>query len=143
MRLNSTVKCEIVTGDRYPAECGGDMPVQQIFTHFGEAVVKLCIPGASGTVAWNPSRSSQTIREEMFIWSGPPGPTSFMEPPRLPGADFTARCVAETTRGYFELPNHHNGGRPGPLLGKWPGAAELRDEGFGDRLPDGAIPSDR
>ncbi len=30
--------------------------------------------------------------------------------------DIPYRCVANTTAGYFMLPNYANGGNPGPLL---------------------------
>jgi hypothetical protein len=34
--------------------------------------------------------------------------------------NFTTRCTAGSTRGYFELGNHFNSFAYGPLIEKWP-----------------------
>ncbi|KLU92604.1 hypothetical protein MAPG_11549 [Magnaporthiopsis poae ATCC 64411] len=140
MRLSSTVKCSLVEVEEYPKSCPGDQPLTGTLGS-GDGTVKFCVPGAHGAAAWSLSRNSQTIQEHVFLasWAGPNMGDSTMQSPR---ANFTARCDAETTRGYFELPNQHNGGRPGPLLAKWPSAAELQEQGFSDRLPNGAVPGE-
>ncbi|KAL8375652.1 hypothetical protein RB595_006979 [Gaeumannomyces hyphopodioides] len=140
MRLDSKVKCSLVEVGEYPENCPGDQPLVGALGN-GDGTVKFCVPGAQGAAAWSLSRNSQKIQEHIFLasWAGPNTGESTTQSPR---ANFTARCDAETTRGYFELPNQHNGGRPGPLLARWPGAAELQEQGFGDRLPNGAVPAE-
>lgn len=140
MRLDSTVRCSLVGMEEYPERCPGDQPLTGTLGN-GDGTVKFCVPGAQGAAAWSLSRNSQTIQEHVFLasWAGPNMGDSTAQSPR---ANFTARCDAETRRGYFELPNQHNGGRPGPLLAKWPSAAELQEQGFSDRLPNGAVPGE-
>ncbi|KAL8318172.1 hypothetical protein RB597_001548 [Gaeumannomyces tritici] len=138
MRLDSKVKCSLVEVGEYPENCPGDQPLVGALGN-GDGTVKFCVPGAQGAAAWTLSRNSQKIQEHVFLasWAGPNMGDSTAQSPR---ANFTARCDAETTRGYFELPNKYNGARPGPLLARWPSAAELQEQGSGDRLPNGAVP---
>ena len=44
--------------------------------------------------------------------------------------EFKQVCTADTTLGWFELPNEHNGGVPGPLLDEAPAAEAAQEAGF-------------
>ncbi|KAJ3557923.1 hypothetical protein NPX13_g9828 [Xylaria arbuscula] len=75
--------------------------------------MRWCVPGNYTTSSWSDSRSREDISEDMFIdVFVPTGAYDEGESVQ----SFTTHCSANTTRGYFELPNFHNDLTHGPLL---------------------------
>jgi hypothetical protein len=128
MRLNSSVACANVSTSQYPSTCSGANPFQASFGFIDNyyyapnATIDICAPGEQDKYPWALSRSRQDIFEEVFLkFSG------------TNKNDGVLHCTAQTTRGYFELGNTHNGGKYGPLLEKWPQAGPpLEDYQFND-----------
>ncbi|KAH8663613.1 hypothetical protein BGZ60DRAFT_411729 [Tricladium varicosporioides] len=123
IRMNSVVECSVIDNDQFPAVCPGSNPFTASFpssvvllgsnaSNTISTDIRICSPGNQTHNPWLSHRNSQSITEELFI--GVP-PTRF-----YPSDYHTMRCHAETTRGYFELGNVHNGNNPGPILDLWP-----------------------
>ncbi|KAI0506418.1 hypothetical protein F5B22DRAFT_624192 [Xylaria bambusicola] len=128
MRLNTSVQCDLVSRDNFPETCPGPLPFHgnlSLPSRRGEddpAIdtpeinISWCVPGNFSASPWPRIRDRQDITEEMFI------DVSQSADSYSYGAfnsSFTTRCTANTTRGYFELPNSHNKFMQGPLLEKW------------------------
>jgi hypothetical protein len=134
MRLNSSLSCEEIDPGDFPSPCPGDRPFIVSYEGVVDTDVRICVPGNYTAFPWTLSRSRQEHIEEMYIdikdtyvpsntrWNSanPPFNTSS-----------TIRCMATTTRGYFELGNDWNNNTYGPLLEHWPDAAEMA-ENFND-----------
>jgi len=119
LRLNSTLTCHNITKSAYPTQCPGIRPLD-VQIHRSTINASICVPGQVGKYPWSLSRSRQDMEEEIFI-------DFAYEPPPLIGLapnfrDFTMRCTAATSRGYFELGNIMNEHVYGPLLDEWPTA---------------------
>ncbi|KAK3317231.1 hypothetical protein B0T19DRAFT_488534 [Cercophora scortea] len=111
-RLSSNLTCEVVSMDAFPAKCPGARPFVRS-SRFNETYLGICAPGAYGVSPWTKSntRDGQEIKEELWIQllegNGDLAYGRYKA---------TYHCQANTTFGYFELPNYHIGSRPGPLL---------------------------
>ena len=127
MRLNSSVSCNTILPDAYPSTCGGSLPFDTSFSREGQFDMEVCVPGDQGTSLWTLSRDRQDISEDMFIKVRIPPESDLM----YQGADwvenFTVKCTANTTRGYFELGNVRNNLSTGLLLEQWPDKNDLRE----------------
>lgn len=127
MRMNSSSTCENVAKSEFPSTCAGRRPFTTTFSH--EALdVQICAPGEYDTTPWTLSRDRQDISEELWIdlslnveELGPVGVFNMV----YGQSNFTLHCTANTTRGYFEVPNVLTGNNPGPLLEEWPDAEEM------------------
>ncbi|KAF8164362.1 hypothetical protein K438DRAFT_2067300 [Mycena galopus ATCC 62051] len=127
IRMNSSASCESIPRASFPATCGGARPVQAAFSN--EFIdVRVCAPGEIGTSPWTLSRDRQDISEELYIDLG-----ISSEENLLRVRNFTTKCTANSTRGYFELGNYFNGFAYGPLIEKWPEPDVLARE-FNDYL---------
>ena len=131
MRLNSTAQCKAIDETAFPDTCPGVDPlvvsysseVTSSYSRPGNFSIDVCVPGNLSASPWTLSRDRQDITEDIYIkvhvdyqvyeiWG-----SSFSA--NGPPANFTVHCMANTTRGYFELPNWSNDFTPGPLLEKW------------------------
>ncbi|KAJ6450164.1 hypothetical protein C8R45DRAFT_1224178 [Mycena sanguinolenta] len=136
IRMNSSTSCESIPRASFPTTCGGARPVQAAFSNeFIE--MRVCAPGEVGTTPWTLSRNRQDISEELYIDIG----ISSQED-ELFMRNFTTKCTANSTRGYFELGNYFNGFAYGPLIEEWP-APDVLKRDFNDYLTtlDGTQPS--
>ncbi|KAF1925694.1 uncharacterized protein M421DRAFT_69417 [Didymella exigua CBS 183.55] len=134
MRLNSTASCTSVDMSAFPATCAGGNPFQASLQYkalydWGNSdanisAVDICAPGDLGRHPWTLSRNRQELSEEVFL--------------KITGDNYrngVIHCTGQTTRGYFELGNVHNGGAFGPLLEKWPsGGSSLAEYQFHDYM---------
>jgi hypothetical protein len=126
MRLNSSVECQRIQRAAFPSPCPGDRPFTRTFSH-GNNMTRICTPGSRGLSPWTMSRSRQDIVEELYI--------DILEQleignPRLVDhrnltSNYTLRCTASTTRGYFELGNYRNNNTWSALLEKWPSPEDM------------------
>jgi hypothetical protein len=137
MRLNSSAECLPIPAQDFPETCDGDMPFEgDYMAKAGEedAVrVRWCVPGNYSRYPFSDSRDRQDIAEELFldvsvVMEGIVG--SSYPSHKI---NFTIACTGNTTRGYFELPNHFNQHRPGPLLDVWPSNDEIQ-QNFDDEI---------
>ena len=130
MRLNSTAECTTIDEAAFPSPCNGPDPLIVSYgpgTNSGNYTginlsIDVCVPGNQSASPWTLSRDRQDIVEDLYIkvHSQPCRPhCGSINDGQLP-INFTVYCQANTTRGYFELPNFQNGFTPGHLLEKWP-----------------------
>jgi hypothetical protein len=130
MRLNSSIDCETAPSSAFPQVCPGDQPFETTFSAPEIFDIRICVPGASGRTPWNLTRDRQDLSEE--LWVDFAIHDSFMlgyyTKNFYHAVSSTLHCTVRSTRGYFEVNNDWNGGKPGPLLEKWPGPDELATE---------------
>lgn len=133
IRLNTSVSCETVPRSSYPDVCPGDRPLTGEFSN-SETRNRYCVSGDYTAVPWSIDRNRQDIVEELWVDNYIPYGSrisllsSFVE---SAVNNITVHCVANTTRGYFELPNFYNGDTPGALLEAWP-SQEVLEREFND-----------
>ncbi|KAJ6479128.1 hypothetical protein C8R45DRAFT_832888 [Mycena sanguinolenta] len=133
IRINSSASCASIPRTNFPATCGGARPVQAAFSN--EFIdMRVCAPGEIGTTPWTLSRNRQDISEELYIdvVISPAATDTF--------SNFTTKCTANSTRGYFELGNYFNGFAYGPLIEDWP-APDVLERDFNDYSADGTQPT--
>lgn len=127
LRLNTTHSCETINPSTYPTKCPGSKPFTGSFSN--EYVeIRFCAPGDYEHVLWTMSRNRLDRSELFFIDFTVPADGEISE-----FGNFTVRCEAKTTRGYFELPNYYNNNTAGPLLEEWPSEEDL-EANFDDAL---------
>ncbi|KUI66480.1 hypothetical protein VM1G_02340 [Cytospora mali] len=142
MRLNTSVSCKTVPRSSFPDICPGDRPLAGEFNN-SETRNRYCVAGDYTTVPWTIDRNRQDMIEELWVDNYIPygSPisllSSFVE---SAVNNITVHCMANTTRGYFELPNFYNEGTPGTLLEEWPSQDVLEQdfndvEAFSDKPP--------
>ncbi|KUI57791.1 hypothetical protein VP1G_05070 [Cytospora mali] len=130
IRFNTSVSCKTVPRSSFPDLCPGDRPLVGEFGN-SETRNRFCVSGDYTTVPWTIDRNRQDIFEELWVDNyipyGSPIPllSSFVE---SAVNNITVHCMANTTRGYFELPNFYNEGTPGTLLEEWPSEEVLNQE---------------
>ncbi|KAH8666548.1 hypothetical protein BX600DRAFT_461974 [Xylariales sp. PMI_506] len=131
MRLNSSISCQSGTNNiTFPETCSGTLPFQgdTTFTLESEDLfhVRFCVPGAYNISPWPSTRDRANVTEDMYINIMVPAASELSS---FNGGyfarNFTMHCTAETTRGFFELPNVYNQHQPGVLLQNWPSVAEI------------------
>lgn len=130
MRLNSSIKCERIFPDDFPANCPGDDPFVSGYTYSGESQnqnlsLRVCAPGNFRQTPWTRSRDRQDIREQLYIYYSYAMDRDVVG--YVPDKPFALHCVAITTRGYFELGNYFNGQAPQPLHTTWPTTKEMHE----------------
>ncbi|KAF2996042.1 hypothetical protein E8E13_002911 [Curvularia kusanoi] len=124
MRLNSSVSCTNLSMSEWPSSCPGANPFQASFEYYDVDISKhvsmnICAPGDSAKHPWTLSRNRQNLSEEVFFR------LAHKEDSMLRSG--VMHCTAQTSRGYFELGNIHNGQQYGPLLEEWPNSDEFHD----------------
>ncbi|KAI1359938.1 hypothetical protein F5Y08DRAFT_318349, partial [Xylaria arbuscula] len=125
MRLNSSVQCQSIPRTSFPDACSGPKPFygnlslpsreEEDDAASGQPDISMrwCVPGNYTTSPWSGSRDREDISEDIFIDVFVPD-GAYDEGESV--QSFTTHCSANTTRGYFELPNFHNDLTHGPLL---------------------------
>ncbi|KAM6515407.1 hypothetical protein FSOLCH5_009634 [Fusarium solani] len=117
VRMDSKATC--TKGHSSPSGCKGTWPFTASLS-LPYTNVEVCVDGDQDTNPWAISRDKQEIKETLWLQ------VSSWNPDPYDGSDnFTIRCESVSRRGWFELPNHHNGYKPGPLLDLWPSKEEL------------------
>lgn len=90
---------------------------------------RVCVPGSFVESLWSPSRDAESIFEQIYIGveiSGE-GEYNASRTPYVHAYTSSAlHCTANTTRGYFELPNVFNDFLPQPLLERFPRGEEVK-----------------
>jgi hypothetical protein len=132
MRLNSSVKCELMPEADYPTRCEGGRPFNNSWVNTSgdtDILTSVCVPGNYSQTPWTHSRDRQDIREEMYLKAlayvkHDPVQVFYDGPLYL-------HCVAITSRDYFELGNYFNKNIPQPLLETWP-TPDVMEENFVD-----------
>lgn len=112
-RFNSSVDCETVPESAYPEPCSGFTASTTINpdSESEDQIFKVCVPGNMNKFPWNVTRNRQDISEELYFHFNSAAVSSLSNT----SSSFTRRCTANTTAGYFLLPNNHNS-TFGPLL---------------------------
>ncbi|KAK3331486.1 hypothetical protein B0H66DRAFT_546641 [Apodospora peruviana] len=115
LRMDSNARCETIGEDEFPTPCPGTgFPYVRKWSmgeEFGinTATVDVCVftnppptaAGADYTSPWSAdTNDTQYLEEEMYISAKYP----------YSWQSLSVRCVGNTTLGYFELGNFHNGG---------------------------------
>ncbi|KAI1060470.1 hypothetical protein LB506_007221 [Fusarium annulatum] len=153
-RMDSTANCYLTKS--FPKQCKGDKPFAPSFTEEW-LNVDICAEGSYDTVAWNTSRNKQEHNEALWLsmkWDIPEGQDSSGQ--FRNNDSYVLRCDSVSRRGWFQLPNNANGGKPGSLRDEWPSWRELKhefndyyinspqwDQTFpGDRYPAAEIPDE-
>ena len=128
-RFNTSVASEEVSEDAYPENCGGpgsfsastlanlsalDASYDVPSSANGMMEVKVCALGDLQTFPWNLTRNRQDIAEEAYIHFNSVAMSFLTNGSRI--ASWTQRIRANTTAGYFMLPNYMNNYQTGPLL---------------------------
>ncbi|GKZ27355.1 hypothetical protein AbraIFM66951_005097 [Aspergillus brasiliensis] len=128
-RFNTSVASEEVSEDSYPDSCGGlgsftastlanlsdiDASYDIPSSANGVMEVKVCALGDSQSFPWNITRNRQDIAEEAYIHFNSVAMSFLTNGSRT--ASWTQRIRANTTAGYFMLPNYINNYQTGPLL---------------------------
>ncbi|XXG99326.1 hypothetical protein Hte_005663 [Hypoxylon texense] len=113
IRLNSSVHCEHISDSDFPSPCPGGRPLEIHIERRG-LTLGVCAPGNASQFPFTPSRHRQDIAEELYIRKEEPYSLAQVR------SNFTVRCTASTSRGYFELGNEKNNYVYGPLLDRWP-----------------------
>ncbi|RKK65125.1 hypothetical protein BFJ67_g112 [Fusarium oxysporum f. sp. cepae] len=122
--MDSTAECYLTKN--FPKECEGGKPFAPSFSE-GWLNVSICVEGSYDTVAWNTSRDKQEHNETLWLsmkWDIPEGEDTsghFRN-----NDSYVLRCHSVSRRGWFQLPNDANGGKPGPLRDEWPSWRELK-----------------
>lgn len=134
MRSNSSVSCKSVSASAFPSVCPGSRPFNG--TYRGpSSTFRWCAPGAYDVYPWTNSRDRQDITEEVYIDGLIQAGSALwqLQTVQENGLNFTLHCMANTTRGYFELGSYYNDNTPGPLLETWPSQDDL-NANFNDAL---------
>ncbi|GLA91357.1 hypothetical protein AtubIFM57143_003379 [Aspergillus tubingensis] len=128
-RFNTSVASEEVSDESYPDSCGGpgsfsastltnlsslDASYNVPSSADGMMEVKVCALGDSQNFPWNLTRNRQDISEEVYIHFNSVAMSFLTNGSRI--ASWTQRIRANTTAGYFMLPNYMNNYQTGPLL---------------------------
>ncbi|PYI02326.1 hypothetical protein BO78DRAFT_410745 [Aspergillus sclerotiicarbonarius CBS 121057] len=128
-RFNTSVVSGEVSEDSYPDTCGGpgsfsastvanlsdlDASYQIPESANGVMEFKVCALGDSQLFPWNLTRNRQDIAEEAYVYFNSVAMSFLTNGSRT--TSWTQRIRANTTAGYFMLPNYMNNYETGPLL---------------------------
>ncbi|KAA8571166.1 hypothetical protein EYC84_000508 [Monilinia fructicola] len=126
--MNTSVLCNFVERSEYPAICAGSAPWStsislrsaddNMYTlyaqrYFNGLELKVCVPGDRFMYPWSVDTTTQTIEEELYFDISLNGSYFKTDSPYL--QNYTQRCTANTTAGYFNFPTYSNNNL-GPLL---------------------------
>lgn len=126
-RINSTDTYETITADEYPGDChsifGAFWADYENITKSDNTTLALhaCMPNNNTLSPWAFTRDRQDFTEELYLNITVLG-LSDSTRGQINELSF-AKVTVKTTAGYFELPNHMNGGATGPLLATDPFAS--------------------
>ncbi|THV49845.1 hypothetical protein BGAL_0176g00040 [Botrytis galanthina] len=131
LRMNTSITCFIIPQRKFPTVCPGPSPwttsinlttVNNTMTseYTGYVInglnLNVCVPGNKFTFPWSVNRTLQTIEEELYLEIGWTMKDVGDEPTGIESLkNYTQKCTADTTFGYFDLPTYSNNSA-GPLL---------------------------
>lgn len=124
LRIRSTVDCKNISASAFPTECSGPRPFNTTYSPQGDEdesptfQFRLCAPGEFGYLPWKNTIDKQNISEKLFM-DYQAGDTR---------DSFTYHCVANSTMGYFELPNQWNDHKAGDVFDVMPGKGYSKSE---------------
>lgn len=119
-RMDSKAKCYNISSSSFPKNCKGDSPLEGSFSQ-SDTKVDVCVEGDYTKTPWSTSRDKQEHSER--LWLRVNSTVGYYG-----GGEFTLKCESTSRRGWFELPNRHNGFEAGPLLDAWPSQEELAQD---------------
>lgn len=132
IRMNTSVEC--VMDHSFPDHCAGDSPFTTNFTS-PVLEVAICGEGNHERSPWKNSRDKQEINERLWMHMKVNADTVQQVATHktdLPSAkNFTMRCDATSTRGWFEIGNYQNEYSYQPMLEIWP-SPEAMENDFND-----------
>ncbi|KAK2031862.1 hypothetical protein LX32DRAFT_612935 [Colletotrichum zoysiae] len=123
IRLSSSVGCQAAGRDAFPVSCDG---YATSLEGFG-VVVRTCMPGSrENTDNGIPPRRRRDVEETLFI-DAQIGAEAARSKDFLPepAENVTIKCVARTTRAFFEIGNLHTGTRPSGIVDEWPADEDM------------------
>jgi hypothetical protein len=114
-RFSSSLTYDVLDGIEFPQLCGNLSNL--FYAEYGgndtrnEFSIQVCMPSnlESSTSPWQATRNAQTITELLYLNISMKGET-------VDTNSAVFKVQANSTAGYFELPNYLNGGATGPLL---------------------------
>jgi hypothetical protein len=112
-RLNSSISISAAEAKDFPANCNNLPGSFYAEYSFSKYKVQACMPGNQTSSPWKHSRVRQDIHEILYLNMSLE--TSYPEPEAT-----VFRIVANTTAGYFELPDYLNGNAASQILAKDP-----------------------
>ncbi|PYH93436.1 hypothetical protein BO71DRAFT_420098 [Aspergillus ellipticus CBS 707.79] len=128
-RFNTSVTSEEVSEDAFPDTCSGsgsfststvanlsDLDSSYNIPDSAKGVMefKVCATGDSQQFPWNLTRNRQDIEEAVYIQFNAVAMSFLTNGSHT--STWTQRIRANTSAGYFMLPNYQNNGQAGPLL---------------------------
>ncbi|KZL80755.1 hypothetical protein CI238_09188, partial [Colletotrichum incanum] len=118
IRLSSSVDCVVASRDEFPASCEG---YATSLEGFG-VVVRTCMPGSRANTANGvPPRRRQDVEEVLLIDAQiSEEAAKSKDLLQEPAENVTIKCVAKTTRAFFEIDNLHRESRPSEIIDEWP-----------------------
>lgn len=130
VRMDSKATC--TKGRSSPSGCKGASPLTASLS-LPFTKIEVCVDGDRDTNPWEINRDKQEIKENMWLQVSSWNPDPYQRPD-----NFTIWCESVSRRGWFELPNHHNGYKPGPLLDDWPSKGEI-ERGFNEYIYESSV----
>lgn len=134
-RMNSSVQWEPIPVEAMPVGCGAlpdsyyihysnsTWPPQSDWRLIGGAPknwsIEACMPGNQSVPPWSDTYDRQDFTEELYLNISVMGYDwleAWGEPQGSPYYGGLFKVTSNTTAGYFELPNHMNGGKAGLLI---------------------------
>ncbi|KAI9641766.1 hypothetical protein NHQ30_009623 [Ciborinia camelliae] len=128
LRMNTSISCNSIEKNEYPEICEGSAPWSTLINltsvndtmyslyamqHFNALSLRVCVPGNRFAFPWSVNTTLQTIEEELYFDIS--GSFFNFDTNRPYLQNYTQRCTANTTSGYFNLPTYSNTSA-GPLL---------------------------
>jgi hypothetical protein len=146
LRFNSSIECKEIDGASFPSPCPGEGPFSVILQKANDTRIRVCVPGKVGNFPWTRSRNRQDLSEELYLDLLDDNDSGAGGIRNIHTISSTVRCVAKTTRGFFELGNTWNDDTYSSLLDQWPSRGPMLEE-FNDWVVtnkggDGFIPTE-
>ncbi|PPJ59969.1 hypothetical protein CBER1_10150 [Cercospora berteroae] len=134
-RMNSSVRWESVPAEAMPANCAS-LP-GSFYVHYSNSTwppesdwdlmggapknwsIEACMPGNQSAIPWKSTYHRQDFVEELYLnisIMGYDWQHASEQPPGSPHFGGVFKVTSNTTAGYFELPNHMNGGKAGHII---------------------------
>lgn len=127
-RINTTHTVTNITESDFKQECRNETKTGAFYANYAPKVetgtikglqVEVCITGDVSQSPWSPTRDRQDISETLYF-SFVQDLTRYQAGGSTYNPNQWYKVVANTTLGYFELPNRMNGYIAGPVLKKDP-----------------------
>lgn len=116
--MGSSVNCAPISSNDFPSKCPGSNPFSTNCSNVDPTrsaisgntsqswadpfVFRVCAPGDVSSSPWQPTLDRHQISEDLYLDNQDYSAAEI-------ATNYTYRCIAESTLGYFELPNQWNG----------------------------------